>query len=549
MGWGLREPAERANHGGGAVGENKEVNTIELPSAEAPKTPEQLGDFVSKTRSALAQLSSTAGVNAEATKKASVDLEAALTSAKEALKAAQKAEEIAKNAARMELDPRGLKLDAVRGLVLRKPDHDFAKYGMGTNLYSLLTFSKSEMNLLDEPAQKAVQRFRLLHDTLAITDAYYRGHGTASANAQAYFERGGMKGLRLWKQYEDAAHQLDAAMSDTGTGGGTTNPSWGADWAPRGVGLSLIEDIRPELELVSFIETIPMPRNPYLYPVQGIHFLASLAAESTADTGNTALAKNNLQTWKLNLDAVKLAAMLMTSTELEEDSIVPLIAAIRNDLAFSIAAALEHAVLNGQLTSTIDTADVPGATDPRKAWDGLRSFANQVGVSFDFGTGVIVEGLNSIKGQLGKFGKRPGEGVWTTSYAGWAKLLALKDSSGTSLVLTQEKFGSAATVSTGVLGMLLGSPIVVADLYPQAMGATGYNDGSGVDRTGLLYWNHRTVKLGEVRLSLIESSRDWAFDQDQIAFRVTYRAAFKPVRTPALGTWAVAGMGRNIASN
>jgi len=93
--------------------------------------------------------------------------------------------------------------------------------------------------------------------------------------------------------------------------------------------------------------------------------------------------------------------------------------------------------------------------------------------------------------------------------------------------------------------LLLGSPLAVCDDYPQAMGAGGVNDGSGVDRTGLLYFDRRGFRDGEVRLSLIEASRDWAFETDQLAFRVTYRSSFKPVRTPS-ATYKVVGSGNGI---
>lgn len=540
-----RSPLLRSMHmddsgGGTAV---LEAPTVEIPGNELPTSKEALGEFVKKSASAIQQLSSYTGVNAGAVNKLSVDLKAAVESAKAAEKRIAAVEEMARNATRS-VPGAALSLEALRTIPCNREVDDDFKGKMGRGQYNVLMLSRQEMEMLDEPVAKFVHRFRLIHDTLAIVDAYFTGLG--AQRARDYFERGGLKGLKLWGQFENASKQLTAAM-DTATAGE------GLEWAPRGVGVSLIEDIRPDLELVSMIETIPMPRSPYLYPVQGTHFKANKVPQATADSANTAINKKNLSTINLNFDAVKLAAMVLTSSELEEDSIVPLVSAIRADLAFAEAAALEDVWDNGQVTSVIDTGAVPAADDCKASWDGLRWAAQQVGATVDFGAGLIVEGLTVMKGKMGKFGKSARDGFWVTSYAGWAKLLTLKDSSGTSLVLTQEKFGANATLNTGVMGMLLGSPVIVPDDHPQNQNAAGIIDAVTTDRTSILYANRRGMRHGEVRLSLIEASRDWAFDVDQIAFRVTYRASGKFVRTPsAIGTaspWAVVSQGVNIPTN
>src|SRR5574341_1561743 len=110
----------------------------------------------------------------------------------------------------------------------------------------------------------------------------------------------------------------------------TAEAGAGQEWDPTGVGVSVIEDIRPEFELSSYIPTIPMPRSPYLYPVQGGHFKSYKISEGTADDRTTGIiGKRNLSTLNLTFTAVKQGAMLLCSSELVEDSIVPLVAAIR----------------------------------------------------------------------------------------------------------------------------------------------------------------------------------------------------------------------------
>lgn len=510
--------------------------------ASAIKGKKELGQFVARVQSYALSASKTLGEQREKLVKMAADLKAAKETTDEALKAAQRAEAIAKDNARMVPGGKDLSLEALKTVPLHyEPDQEFVGK-MTRGHYNVLMLSRAELGLLDEPVKREIERFRALHDTLAMVDLYMLSGDRR--RAQNYLDAGGMKGLRLWKSYEPLAKRFAGALDamDTAESGA------GSQWVPTGVGISIIEDIRPDLELVSYIPSIPMPRSPYIWPVQGNHFKTYKIGEGTqGDLTDGVISKRNLSTLNLTFTAVKQAAMTIVSSELAEDSIVALIAAIRADLAFAVIAGTEDAVLNGQLTAVIDSADAPGATDVRSCWDGLRYFATLTGASYDFSAGLLVEGLTNLKGQMGKYGKNSSFGVWAMSYIAWAKALTLKDSTN-ALVLTADRVGTTSALQSGTLGLLLGSPIAVCDDYPQAMGAAGLNDGSAVDRTGLLYFDRRGFRLGEVRLSTIEASRDWAFSTDQLAFRVTYRSSFKPVRTPAAGYKVVgAGVGIPIA--
>jgi HK97 family phage major capsid protein len=512
---------------------------VEFPSADPPTSAKELGEFVAKSASALKLISEATRENTETNAKLAADLKSAADSAKAAEERALEAERIAKSAART---APGFEVSesALRSIPLKyDPSQDETFKGkMSRAHYNLLMLDKSDRDRLDDPARKTVERFQELHDTLAFVHTYMLGRDPVTR--QNYLDAGGMKGLKLWKQYEPLAKQISLAMDTTQD----------VAWVPTGVGVSLAEDLRPMFELVRYIPTIPMPRSPYQYPVLGAHFLAYLATEATGDTdprtGTNAIGKRDVTTSSVTFTAKKAAAVVLTSTELEEDSIVPIVAAIRGDLATAVAAAVENCWLNGQLTGTIDTGDVPGSTDYRKAWDGLRYFAEQTGVSYDFGSGLVAEGLRSIKGQMKKYGKDPASGVFVTGYSGFAAMLTLKDSGGTSLVLTQDKLGANATLVRGTLGFLFGSPVVVSDYYPENMTAAGIVNAG--NRTGLLYFNREMFRHGEVRLSTIEASRDWAFDTDQVAFKVTYRASGKPIVTPNNTTCKSVGKGVNIAT-
>lgn len=526
------------------------MSKVEIPSMGLPKNAAELSAFLAKTQSDVQGLAELGGVNAGALDKVAKDLELAKQAADEAKQAAFKAEEIAKAAARTAPDPAG---DAagIRGLKGMRLAFDPSKYtdSAGTAIFAsqftparaaqfnLLSLTKREMQEwfdVDDAGVKLVERWRFLHDSISIAHTLMLAKGGSFADS--YQRRGGMQSLPMWAQYEVLTKKLQLAMDTAESGAGS-------QWVPTGVGTSLIEDIRPDLELARYIEMIPMPRSPYLYPVQGAHFKAYFIPEATSSTegSNTAIGDRDLVTASVTFTAKKLAALVYHSSEIEEDSIVPLVAAIRGDLAFAIANSIENVWLNGQATtisgasSTFDTGVTfgTGATaDDRGAWDGLRYFASLTGKSEDAGSGLTVEMLTSLKGQLGKYGKKAAEGCWVTSYRGWAKFLTLKDSGGTSLLLTQDKAGSRAVIDSGALGELLGSPVVVCDDYSEALNATGVIDGAGT-KTSALYFNRRRFRHGEVRVATIEASREFRFSTDQMAVKVTYRGQGQAVATPS----------------
>lgn len=504
------------------------------------KDEKALGELAAALAKGVNDLSSDA-TNKEALVKLAADLKTANEQLQETKKEAAKALEMAKDFTREGPDPLKLSESHLKAIPTHydvSEDEEF-RGKMPNSQYNVLMLSKDELEALPEPVMKAAHRLRFLNDSIAMTHALMLAPG--GTLAAAYMERGGIKSLRQWKEWESSSKVFAGAM-DTAEAGA------GAEWVPTGVGISLIEDVRPLLELVGYIPTISMPRSPYVYPVQGNHFKAYLVPENTADpispAGGTAVGRRSLSTLNLTFTAKKLAAMTIFSTEIEEDSIVPIMPAVRADLAFAIAASQEDVWWNGQLAS-FDTGSVPAADDPRAAWNGIRYAASLTGAEYDFSGGLIVDGLTNMKGQMGKYGKNPSEGVWGTGYIGWAKFLTLKDNAGNPVVLTQEVAGARATFPNGTLGFVLGSPLVVGDDYPENMNAAGIIDGAVTTKTGLVYFNRKQFRRGEVRLSRIEGSRERFFEMEQVALKVTYRGDGKPVRTPS-ASFRIAAQGINL---
>lgn len=515
----------------------------------APAGPEELGVMISKVQGHLQALSTQSGANAGAVLQAATDLKIATEYAKQASEDALKAKQIAQDLARFRSrDGIGIDERALKTIPLMYNPEGFAEFrGRFTpHQFNILNLTQRDMVGLDESAVKAIERLQYLNDLTAVSHSILMAQ--SPGKVEQYIARGGMKSLPSWEPYQELARVFKGAL-DTAEAGA------GAEWVPTGVGTQLIPDVRPEFSLTSFIPTIPMPRSPYVHPVQGNHFRGYLITEATSDTeaSNPAFGIRDIQTLNVTFTARKIGAIVYHSREVEQDSIVALATAVRSDLAYAIEASKESAWLNGQRTligagstSTLDTGETfsttAGQEDDREAWDGLRYFASLTGVSEDASAGLVGENLANLIGKMGKFGMQPNDLIWVTSYIGKARLLTLKTSTGTSIVLTREVAGPNATFETGVMGLMFGSRLLVSNEMSQLMSASGQVDGLGSGKTALIAFNRRRFAHGQVQLTEVEASREFRFNTDQIAVKATYRADGKAVRTPSTTETSVGGI-------
>lgn len=406
---------------------------------------------------------------------------------------------------------------------------------------------------IPEDAVGAVMRARRLHDACVIVDAYMNAVG--GNRAAEYQRRGGVRSLRIFDAYSDAAVPFERALAE-GSGAGGTAPSGttGTSWVPTGYATTLVEDVRLALRLLAQFQTINMPQNPYMFPVQGLPFKGYKVPEASGDFGASGYAASspsgiilsrNLQTLNMVFNAVKLASLMTTSTELEEDSIVPIVSMIRTELAFAMAATAEDAGWNGNYTSHVDTgwslATPATNTDHRTSWDGLRYGANllravtQVALASG---GLTGENFAAVKGAMGRYGGNdtPSDVFWGMGYMAFAKCLMLKDATGYALVATMDKYGDGATIKSGVLGQILGGDVIVGQDYPQTLDSNGLMTSTSNTLTSITCANKRAYKVGVRRGVLIEASRERLFEYDQILFKSTQRLQLKPVWTPGSGT-------------
>lgn len=405
---------------------------------------------------------------------------------------------------------------------------DALQFGLGTMPDAMLSY-------YDEDVRNLVHRWRRVHDDLAITHAAFMGLG--AQQVQQYLERGGQKALPMWGQFQELSRQVQLVAMDT------AESSAGSDWVVTATAFGLLEDVRPGFDLVPRLTQVQMPRSPYTIPVQGADFQPYLIAEATTDPTATLVAAKNIVTAQVSATAKKLMALTYYSLELEEDSITPLVAAIRADHSSAQARGQEHFWINGQVTaisgaaSTFDTGATFGtgtSMDNRTMMDGLRYQAITNGITVAAGGALTFDHCTQLKGALKRFGKSGREGVWATSYRGYAALLALKDNGNNAITAPMYAAGGNATAFTGELPTLLGSPIAVCDDYPQDMAASGIDAGAGGGTTSITYANTRRCLHCAVRAVTIDTSREvgFAFAADVAAVKSTWRGIGKYAITP-----------------
>lgn len=324
----------------------------------------------------------------------------------------------------------------------------------------------------------------------------------------------------------------------------------GLEWVPTDMSPTLVEEVTQMGMVEQMHPHIAMPTQPYDIPIQIGRLVAYLATQQTADTGQTAVTKASAAstTNKLTLTAIDLAVEVLTSKHLEEDSIVAILPFLRGEVIKSLARGVEEAVVNGDTTASHQDSDVSSSTDRRKAWKGYRkhALANSYGVDFGAaGNAFDFETWLKVRAKHGKYGINPSDLYWLVGLTTFFKSLSLKDSGGHPIVTTVDKMGAGATVLTGVLGYLAGSPIAVSEFCREDLNASGAYDGVTATQGSILSIQKSGFVFGDRRDARIQLLDQLYAEYQQDALLCVIRKDFKPLR-PIASNAAVA-IGYNIS--
>lgn len=253
------------------------------------------------------------------------------------------------------------------------------------------------------------------------------------------------------------SQDLKAAIKAlTSTGSGT-----GDELVPTEMAGQLWEDIFLASRVVSSLQTIPMPSNPFEVPLG----LGDVTWRK--GTENTATTASDPATAKSTLTATEQVAEVNWSYTLEEDAVITLMPALRSRLGISGGEQVDAFALNADATDAatgninLDDAD-PDADSYylTSGQDGIRHvyIVDNTGMGTDAGGDALADG--DITGELsamGKYAADPNQLVMVCDISTY-----LKGFLGLTNVVTVDKFGPDAAVLTGQLAAYRGIPIVTS---------------------------------------------------------------------------------------
>lgn len=249
----------------------------------------------------------------------------------------------------------------------------------------------------------------------------------------------------------------------------STQASYGDEWVPTLWESEVWRKARQDNVILPLFRTIEMPSNPFELPIEGtdptVYYVPETTDESqlTIAGSGAAMPDSKVGSGKVTLSAKKLAVRIGFSSELVEDSLIPIIPMFREQAVRTMADSVDYMLLNGDTTDAgtgninSDDAD-PANTSRFLAFDGLRHLplvtttAQAVDAS---GGSPTVSLLRSVRAAMpGRYGLRAGDLTWIVDGATYMALL------NDNQLVTIDKYGIQATVLTGEVGKVDGITVL-----------------------------------------------------------------------------------------
>lgn len=404
----------------------------------------------------------------------------------------------------------------------------------------------------NNPQYDQYHEFRKAWDLTWLLSAFYKGVNEGAGVDDVSVDP--KKLMAAVKRLEDAGlygmpqvrATVEKAMADANTG-------YGAEWVPSILSGDMVADVWLALQVAALFRRYQMPAKTFELPIRTSRARAYLVDETTTDTtvGNATpffgnqITPSSMGTSKVTFVARKLGAVIFVSDELEQDSIIPILEMLREEIIYGMADAIEDGTINGtygtvlgDVQGKMDNAAAGGANrlwsdsgagirDARAAWTGLRfsTFLSLVStIDANPSSSWAAEGLDfyrNARKNMGKYGAVTTDDlVWLISPEQHIELLKLNQ------VITMDKIGDRATILSGQIGMLDGVPLVISPrIYSnlnnkgwfsngqiETPGAgngslTGVACGAVNNKTTAVLVNRRGYAFGDRRLIRAESER------------------------------------------
>lgn len=189
-------------------------------------------------------------------------------------------------------------------------------------LYNLMVQAPRESVLGGELYASLLTEYQELNDRLIFADLICVGYGK------------GMARFKMWQDWKTLSRDFARAL-------GESSAAAGLNWAPTVMSARLGLAVTPELRVAALFAQQDMPAATFDLPLLATDLVAQYAG------GNASIPPTDFISGKASLSAVKLATLLVASSEVSEDVAVASEPAFTTAIGRAIARAIEDAILNG----------------------------------------------------------------------------------------------------------------------------------------------------------------------------------------------------------
>lgn len=296
----------------------------------------------------------------------------------------------------------------------------------------------------------------------------------------------------------------------------------GLEWVPTGYSADWIRFVDLDAKVKGLFREIQMPTDPYKIPYQGAQVVVQKVAEQTADAGTKIADVSPAASANVSLDTVKLGGRIPIATELTEDSIVPVLPTMREDLAKAIGRGIDYAIINGDSDGAHQDSDIGASAVHRGVlWNGLRKhMLSDASFSKNIAGAFTSANLGLIRSYMGKYGAYPEDLAWIVSPKTVSRHLQTLAE-----VITREKYGDQATILNGEIARVFGIPVIVSTQMREDLNTAGKYDGTTTDNTVILLVHRPSWIVGRRRELTIKVWENPEYDQ--IYLIATARHDFK----------------------
>lgn len=387
---------------------------------------------------------------------------------------------------------------------------------------------------------------RKAHDNMLLLTAYNNGLFPGGGNDQVEFNlRTAMKSAKLLEKAGMAGapaviKAIEKAMD-------TQTTAEGIEWLPRNLSASMWEDLYLNLQLPALFRHIPLTSKTMDVPIRLGRARSYIVDEVLTDTTvgsatpyfSNQVTASGMRTGKIAFTARKLGCAIWMSDELDEDSLLPILSMLREEVIYGMSDGLEDAILNGSSSvSDLDNANTDtnrlwnntadagdgirlntGTRDARNLWDGLRKDFVTSSAGYTSGSTFDLTALRNARKVMGKYGVNPQDLVWIISPNSHIDILKFAE------VVTLEKYGPGATVLQGEIGRIDGIPIIISPRVYTNLNASGVYDHVTETKTVAVCAHRLAYGFGDRRLMRVESDRQALAGQRYVL--ATWRGDFK----------------------